>query len=65
MDRIRNETIVNKSVFPNRPWMMSLGAAAASGEGNKGLKGIVAGDFSSYFKFLVNVKSRPINIHSL
>ncbi|EFX85387.1 hypothetical protein DAPPUDRAFT_300448 [Daphnia pulex] len=41
MDRVKNER--RPSVFPNRPWMMSLGAAAAGGEGNKGLKGIVAG----------------------
>ena len=30
--------------FPHRPWMNQLGAAAATGEGNKGLKGIVAGN---------------------
>lgn len=42
MDRVQNERRL--SVFPNRPWMMSLGAAAAGGEGNKGLKGIVAGN---------------------
>jgi hypothetical protein len=42
MDRVKNE--LRPSVFPNRPWMMSLGAAAAGGEGNKGLKGIVAGN---------------------
>lgn len=41
MERVKNE--LRPSVFPNRPWMMSLGAAAAGGEGNKGLKGIVAG----------------------
>lgn len=29
--------------FPYRPWMNEVGAAAAAGEGNKGLKGIVAG----------------------
>ena len=50
MDRLRNEASINKSVFPRRspfhqrPWMTSLGAAAAGGEGNKGLKGIVAGN---------------------
>ena len=43
MDRRRNEMTSQTSVFPQRPWMMSLGAAAAGGEGNKGLKGIVAG----------------------
>lgn len=34
-------------VFPHRPWMNQVGAAAASGEGNKGLKGIVAGELFS------------------
>lgn len=29
--------------FPKRPWLDSSGSAAASAEGNKGLKGIVAG----------------------
>lgn len=44
MDRIGNETAIHKSsVFPRRPWMMGLGAAAAGGDGSKGLKGIVAG----------------------
>lgn len=44
MDRVRNDATASRpSVFPRRPWMMSLGAAAAGGEGNKGLKGIVAG----------------------
>ena len=32
-----------KPAFPSRPWMNQLGAAAAGGEGNKGLKGIIAG----------------------
>ena len=40
-----------KSTFPSRPWMNQLGAAAAGGEGNKGLKGIVAGIF---FKHSIN-----------
>ena len=31
------------SPFIRRPWMMNNGAAAAGGDGKKGLKGIVAG----------------------
>lgn len=35
----------NKLVSPfYRPWMTTYGAAAAAGESNKGLKGIVAGN---------------------
>lgn len=29
--------------FIRRPWMLNTGAAAAGGDGKKGLKGIVAG----------------------
>lgn len=48
MERVRNDAIAGRPpVFPRRPWMTSLGAAAASGEGNKGLKGIVAGKVKS------------------
>jgi len=42
MDSIRKHSSA-MSAFPQRPWMSTLGAAAATGEGNKGLKGIVAG----------------------
>jgi len=31
------------SPFLSRPWMMKSGAAAAGGDGKKGMKGIVAG----------------------
>lgn len=45
------------SVFPSRPWMMNVGAAAAAGDGNKGLKGVVAGKSQTTYKFvLINLK---------
>ena len=39
----RVKSVYPTSMFPSRPWMMGVGAAAASGDGNKGLKGVVAG----------------------
>lgn len=42
-----------RSLYPQRPWMMNVGAAAAAGDGNKGLKGIVAGIYDSFRCFAV------------
>ncbi len=52
MDSFNRKDVSNRvksmypSVFPSRPWMMNVGAAAPAGDGNKGLKGVVAGKSS-------------------
>ena len=52
-----------KSPFPSRPWMNQLGAAAAGGEGNKGLKGIVAGYSSQLLIWRIYIKNQYDILH--
>ena len=59
----RVKSMYPSSVFPSRPWMMNVGAAAAAGDGNKGLKGVVAGKSQTTYRFVfINFK---LHVHHI